>query len=255
MSLNTRSQTDYEYVGAELELFANATNWKSYFASMLKPFMGTEVLEVGAGIGETTRILCTGSEKHWVCLEPDAKLAIQLERNLLTQRVPPCVQLVVGTINDIEDTQFDTILYIDVLEHLTEDGDELHRAAGRLSPGGHLIVLSPAHPWLYSKFDQSIGHVRRYTKRSLAALTPANTSMIRNFYLDSAGMLASLGNRLLLRQALPSPRQIAFWDRGIVPVSKLLDRFTCYGLGKSVVGVWQRDRSDTVSLSRSTPQK
>lgn len=50
---------------------------------------------------------------------------------------------------------FDTLLYIDVLEHIPDDGAELARAAERLRPGGRVIVLSPVHQWLYSEFDNS----------------------------------------------------------------------------------------------------
>jgi len=58
-------------------------------------------------------------------------------------------------------------------------------------------------------------------------------------YLDSAGLLASLGNRLLLRQAMPSAAQLRIWDSCLVPVSRGLDRLLGYRLGKSILGVWQ----------------
>ena len=232
---------DYEYIGSELELFASATNWKSYFGSMLQPFIGPRVLEVGAGIGETTSVLCTGREIEWLCVEPDRRLAEKLQQGINHGSIPARCKLVVGTIEDIEAApRFETILYIDVIEHLENDADELRRASTRLVPGGHLVVLSPAHPWLYSEFDKSIGHFRRYTKRSLAALTPPHTKMVRNFYLDGVGVLASLGNRLLLKSSCPTPRQIAVWDKMVVPLSRVVDRLLCYNFGKSVVGVWRR---------------
>lgn len=65
------------------------------------------------------------------------------------------------------DSRFDTILYIDVLEHIADDRAELVEAARRLNPGGYLVVLSPAHQWLFTAFDAAIGHVRRYTAKSL----------------------------------------------------------------------------------------
>jgi hypothetical protein len=58
--------------------------------------------------------------------------------------------------------------------------------------------------------------------------------------LDSAGLLASLANRLLLRSAMPSPEQIAFWDRVLVPISRVLDTLFGRRLGKTVVAVWSR---------------
>jgi len=99
--------------------------------------------------------------------------------------------------------RFDTILYVDVLEHIEKDYAEVALSARRLKPGGHLIALSPAHCWLYSPFDQAIGHFRRYTKQTFAGLTPPVLEIICLRYLDSVGMLASLGNRLILNRSMP----------------------------------------------------
>ena len=87
----------YEYVGRELDLFANAQNWKAYFSSMISHYIGKYVLEVGAGIGETTRILCTEDKKEWVCLEPDHNLALRIRLAIEEQRIPGCCEVVVGT--------------------------------------------------------------------------------------------------------------------------------------------------------------
>src|SRR5262249_14397558 len=96
-------------------------------------------------------------------------------------------------------------------EHIADDRSELAAAAAHLKPGGKLIVLGPAHPWLYSPFDKALGHYRRYTRRMLAAAVPADLQRVELIYLDSVGLLASTGNRLLLRRSLPSPRQIRIW--------------------------------------------
>ena len=65
------------------------------------------------------------------------------------------------------------MLYIDVLEHIEHDLDELARAASHLAPGGHLVVLAPAHQALFSDFDRAIGHYRRYNRAGLQKLAPA----------------------------------------------------------------------------------
>lgn len=232
---------DYTYVGAELDLFAAATHWKSYLRRRVEPYLGPEVLEVGAGLGGTTRLLCRGEQRRWVCLEPDSTLADRLAEEIREHRLPDCCRLEIGTLADRPaEPEFDTLLYIDVLEHIEDDAAELARAAEWLRPGGHVVALSPAHQWLYTPFDKSIGHFRRYTKRTLAALTPPSLELVRLIYLDSVGLIASLGNRLLLGRAMPSPRQIAVWDRLMVPISRRLDPLLAHALGKSVLGVWRR---------------
>ena len=74
----------------------------------------------------------------------------------------------------------------------------------------------------------------------LTGLAPPGCRLRHCFMLDSAGFFASLANRLLLAAALPTARQIALWDRLLIPVSRLLDRLTGFRFGKTVVAVWQR---------------
>jgi 2-polyprenyl-3-methyl-5-hydroxy-6-metoxy-1,4-benzoquinol methylase len=233
--------TDYEYVGRELELFANAVNWKAYFRSEFARWLVGDVLEVGAGIGETARHLLDRRQRSWLCLEPDARLATTLTTWARTAELTPPPVVKIGTTADIDSaSRFDAILYIDVLEHIEDDRGEMARAAGLLAPGGHLVVLSPAFPSLYSEFDRSVGHFRRYTRKSLAAVMPETVTRRRLVYLDSVGFLASLGNRLLLRQDLPTSRQIALWDRLMIPLSRVVDPVVLRAFGRSVLGVYQR---------------
>jgi SAM-dependent methyltransferase len=229
------------YIGSELELFARAIRWKSYFRQQLKPYLGACVLEVGAGIGGTTRILCDGKQQSWVCLEPDPGLAGQIRSLIGDNGLPSCCQVVVGTLTSIDEGSiFDTILYIDVLEHIKDDKDELQTAARHVKDGGVIVVLSPAHQFLYSQFDRQIGHFRRYSRRTLLEIPLPGFRCVALKYLDSFGLLASLGNRLLLRQNMPTLKQVKWWDNHLVPISRIVDPLLRYKLGKSVLAVWQK---------------
>jgi protein-L-isoaspartate O-methyltransferase len=230
----------FAYIGSELELFAHARHWKAYLRSHLEPFLGQRVLEVGAGTGNTTKVLCASARERWVCLEPDAQLGAQLRSAIRAGELPPWCQVIVGTLAELpRRQQFDTIIYIDVLEHIEDDCRELARAISYLQAGGHLIVVAPAHRWLFTAFDRAIGHVRRYTKGSLQAVIPQDLALVCCRYVDSCGLLASLANRLVLRQSMPTVPQIVWWDRRLVPLSRWLDRLCGYRVGKSVLGVWR----------------
>jgi SAM-dependent methyltransferase len=167
-------------------------------------------------------------------------LLSELQHSL--QPFPPgCYETFEGTLEILPATElFDTILYIDVLEHIEDDAAELKRAAAHLRRGGRLVILSPAHQWLFSKFDASIGHHRRYTRGTLLAIAPPDLRLERAVYLDAFGLFLSLANRLLLRQNLPTVNQIRFWDRFVVPVSRLMDPVLFHRAGKSVLVVWQK---------------
>jgi 2-polyprenyl-3-methyl-5-hydroxy-6-metoxy-1,4-benzoquinol methylase len=229
--------TNYSYIGSELELFRAAKNWKDYYYHMIRRYLGPEVLEVGAGIGGTTKVLCRQPHERWLCLEPDAELIQGFKADA---EIPGLCEIRQGTLADLPaDQRFDAILYIDVLEHIEADQAEVQRAATYLKPGGVLIVLAPAHQWLFSPFDKSIGHYRRYNKAMLRQLTTSDLTVVSLKYLDSVGLLASLSNRWL-KQRMPTPSQIKLWDTWMVPISRRLDPLVGYEIGKSIVGAWQK---------------
>jgi 2-polyprenyl-3-methyl-5-hydroxy-6-metoxy-1,4-benzoquinol methylase len=231
---------DGSYTGSELEIFAAASNWKAYYKQIIRQYIGHKVLEVGAGLGATTAALCDG-KGHWVCLEPDARLARRITDSIASGKLPACCRAVVGTIRDVPATErFDTILYIDVLEHIEDDLSEVQLVSQRLKNGGFLVVLAPAHQDLYTPFDAKIGHYRRYNKRTLSALMPSNLAQRSLLYVDSVGGIASLANRYLLHSDMPTASQIEFWDKKMIPLSRRIDRLLGFRIGKSIIGVWQR---------------
>jgi hypothetical protein len=220
--------TDFVYPGSELEVFDKAVHWKRYFASHIAPYIRGDVLEVGSGLGVNLKFFSHLSFHSWTRLEPDRDLAARS-------------QAIHGTLADIPETQhYDTILYIDVLEHIQDDSAELVRAVARLNPGGCLIVLAPAHPWLFSAFDAAIGHFRRYTKASLAAAVPPGMQCEKRIHLDCAGLIASAANRFVFKRASPTRGQIWFWDYALIPISRVIDPLFAHRVGKSVLGVWRK---------------
>jgi len=225
------------YIGNELELFANAENWKSYWASKIRPLIKGSVLEVGAGIG--SNLLLLRENQKWLALEPDAQQIKIINNN---HKADKGLTVINGFIEDLDPSQtFQTIIYIDVLEHIEKDTEEVQKATDRLNQDGRLIVLSPAHNKLYSPFDKAVGHFRRYNKKMLTALTPPNTQIEQLYYLDSVGCVASYANAKLMKSSMPSKKQVLLWDRLMVPVSKRLDRLLMHKLGKTIVIVWKKD--------------
>jgi hypothetical protein len=229
------------YVGGELDLFALAKNWKRYIKHETARYTGGEVLEVGAGIGSTTAALHDGTADRWICLEPDPTLALRLKDRFASTPESLSSEILVGTVRTFTGGPcFDCILYIDVLEHIEDDGLEIQAAARLVRSNGYIVILSPAHQWLFSEFDRSIGHLRRYNRAGLRALMPRGWSEEKLVYMDSVGVLLSLGNVIGLRQSVPSESQILFWDRVCVPISRRIDRLCRGMLGKSVLAVWRR---------------
>ena len=233
------SQAAFEYIGNELKLFAAAKKWKQYAAGLIKPFIKGDVLEAGAGIGSNTALFFTDAVSSWVLLEPDKKFATALEKTLQENKLAGNCSVFNGYSNQLK-KKFDSILYIDVIEHIENDKAEIATAIELLNSGGHLIVLSPAHNFLRSRFDKAIGHYRRYSKKTLLDIANEKVRIEKILYADSIGLTVSLANKFLLQQQYPTKKQIHFWDSYIIPVSKILDRILMYKAGKTVIAVWKK---------------
>jgi SAM-dependent methyltransferase len=233
--------TARSYPGTELELFRKARNWKAYYKRLIAIYLGREVLEVGAGIGATTQMLCNGQQERWLCLEPDPAMAETLATQINNEKLPRCCEVRVGVVAELKGGEvFDSIIYIDVLEHIEDDRLELEMACSHLKVGGFLTVLSPAHQWLYSRFDETLGHYRRYSKGTLLRVVPRKLECIQLKYLDTVGVVASLANKLVLQQDSPTSAQVAIWDKVMIPLSTALDPLSRYRLGKSILATWRR---------------
>ena len=232
---------DYKYPGEELEIFEKANHWKMYFSRFIMPLFKGRILEVGAGIGGTTALLNNGTAREWVMLEPDAKMHSILSEKVREHSLPLNTRVIHSTINELpKDDLYDCIIYIDVLEHIESDRMEIENASARLKREGCIIILSPAFQFLFSPFDRSIGHYRRYDKKGLLSLKPRELINQRCHYLDSFGFFASLMNKWFLKQTIPTQKQILFWDRWIVPISKITDPVFFYSFGKSILAVWTK---------------
>ena len=225
----------HAYVGDELSLFAEAKNFHLRYVGLFGSDLRGKVLEVGAGMGTFTGYLRGCVESVTAC-EPDPVL---LEH--LRTRFGSTVTAIAGGIADVPDAAgpFDAIVYVDVLEHIEDDVAEVGRAAALLKPGGALLIGGPAHPYLFSPFDDAIGHCRRYNRTMVDQILVGNAGLVleRFCYFDSAGMVLSLANRWVSKRSAPTRGQIRFWDRVVLPFSRVVDPLLMYRLGKSFVAV------------------
>ena len=230
-----------KYPGSELDVFKDAHTWKQYWSSEIRPYIHGAVLEVGGGIGTNVPYISHEQVTSITLLEPDQELAerARTEAPQAVNGIP--VDARNGNIQSLDAaTQYATIMYIDVVEHIEKDREEVADAVRHLSAGGHLIVLVPAYNFLYSEFDKAIGHYRRYSRGTLTALHPPGCELVRIVNLDSVGLMASLVNKLFLKQSIPTAGQVRLWDRVLVKTSILLDPLTGYLAGKTLVAVWRK---------------
>lgn len=232
---------DSKYCGDELTIFKDAVNWKKYWYKSISEFLKGDVLEVGAGIGINTNLILQNHSdiKSIVSIEPDKSLADQIKGNL--EGDDSKVTVLNQYLHDLPvDKKFNTIIYIDVVEHIEDDSAELNMAKSYLNEGGVLIILVPAYNFLFSPFDKAVGHYRRYNKQMLVQAMPDELTMLKLFYLDSLGVCASFLNKFVLKQSYPTRKQILNYDKMVVPLSKVIDPLIFHAIGKSLVGIWKK---------------
>jgi len=236
------SNLEFEYSGSELTVFSGAKNWKSYWKSRINKFVQGDVLDVGAGIGSTAELFINDEGiNSWLFLEPDRNLAGEIAAKISANVFSGKYAILNCITADLQtDKSFNTILYIDVLEHIEDDFAELSCVSNLLSSDGFVVILVPAHQILFSNFDRQVGHFRRYSKLSLREVIPANLEIVKMEYLDSVGVLASLASKFILKGTIPSSFQVKVWDTLFVPLSKIIDPIIFHTAGKSIACVLKK---------------
>jgi SAM-dependent methyltransferase len=203
-----------------LDRMADAANYNAWLFRRARPFLGRRVLDFGAGVGTFTELIAEHAEV--VALEPDPAFLPRL-RGRFNGRTD--VQVVHGTDEEIAQLgTFDSVICLNVLEHIREDDIVLGRLAAALVQGGYLLLLVPAHRALFGGIDRSVGHERRYGRSLLRArLEQAQLAPVELRYVNPVGALGWLvSSRVLGREQVPKG-PLRLYD-ALVPLLRPLDR-------------------------------
>ena len=225
-----------EYNAArELEVLSNTPVSTRIIMDELAPHIGPRVLEVGSGLGLITSDLVSRG-RTVTALEPDPALFGRAQEVVGASRVNATLTGAGLT------AEFDTVLYVNVLEHIPDDADELRAACVRLAPGGNVVIFVPAMPALYGTMDEVSGHFRRYRRAELRAVMESaglHVDCMHNF--DIVGLLPYwLSYRVLRRTSLGSST-VGLYDKVVIPVSLLAMRVLGRrGPGKNLIAVGSR---------------
>ena len=238
-----------EYPGNELEATAHARNYTRWVMEQILPFVRGRVAEVGAGIGTVSRALLAAPIERLVAIEPAPTLFRELTRALGGEERAELHHGTLAALDGRVQGGLDTVVYVNVLEHIADDEAELRTAAAALAPGGHLCLFVPAHAWLYSALDASMGHHRRYRRDALVRVVEsAGLEVVRARSFDALGMLTWLVAFKWL--GLPmGTGSVRTYDRWVVPLSRSLDALLRHSLGKSLVVVARKPAGGALASS------
>jgi hypothetical protein len=227
-----------QYPGKELEALAFAVNYHRWIIDAFEPYLGETIAEVGAGVGSVSKLLLGKRIKRLFAFEPSHNLYPFLKEELRHEGRAQAINDFFGPRYAHEG--FDSVVYINVLEHIQDDRTELVQAREMLNPQGHLLVFVPALAWLYSDFDKQIGHWRRYTKGGLSGLArDVGFTLVKAQYFDLAGIIPWYINFVLLRNSTGSG-SVSLYDRLVVPTLRLIEGVVPPPIGKNVLLVGKK---------------
>jgi 2-polyprenyl-3-methyl-5-hydroxy-6-metoxy-1,4-benzoquinol methylase len=199
----------------------NSPNYLAWIVDLMRPYLGHDVLEVGAGIGSITRLYAEG--RRVVATDVSAECVAAMRDRFVDAPNISVRQLDLREGVDHAEL-FDSIVMINVLEHIEDDAATLALLTRRLKPGGNLIVYVPALNGLYGPWDRKVGHFRRYSKWRLRAIAAeAGTELAELRYVNVLAIPAWAAfsrTDVVKNQA----RSLSLWDRTGVPLSRAIEQ-------------------------------
>jgi SAM-dependent methyltransferase len=243
------SQTLYEvssaYTVSDQEIMTEAKNYFRWQYDIVEPYLGTRVVEIGCGIGNFTDLLkqrplqILGLDIDENCIRAHNQRFGGLDRIEARQ-----FDALGGDVREITPFAADTIVCLNVLEHISDDVGALRSMYSILQPGGKACLIVPAFEALRGPIDEHLGHYRRYTKRSLSqAATLAGFGVHEIRYMNIVGMAGWWLNARVLKREAQSKAQVALFDSLVVPILSRLEAIVAPPIGQNVFAVLEKPRS------------
>jgi 2-polyprenyl-3-methyl-5-hydroxy-6-metoxy-1,4-benzoquinol methylase len=227
--LNTETQ---HAIYESLETLSQTPKYYRWLCSRVQRYIRGKTLELGAGIGNFAQWASTfATEYHATDVDP-----ILVER--LKQDFPKAFRWDLFEPFPGDDL-YDTVIILNVIEHLQDDAGAMEALFNRLQPGGHLIVMVPAMHFLYGSLDRAFGHYRRYHKSEMIRLMEhVNLDVVRDMYLNIAGMFGwYLYGKILKHDQLP--QELCSRFNLVLPLLKI-ERPLAYFAGLSLITVGRK---------------
>ena len=201
----------------------------------IRPWIGARVLEIGSGIGTLSAFLV--DRTRLVLTDTRAEYLERLRQRFAGRSNVSVARLYLpddhGT---VAGERFDSIICLNVLEHVDDDVGSLAAIRKLLGPSGRLVLLVPALPALYGTLDRALGHHRRYARGELESKFERTGFRVAHVeYFNLAGVPGwFLAGRVLRREMIPAS-SLGLYD-ALVPLFKL-ERFLPWRVGQSLIAI------------------
>lgn len=219
-----------------------AVEYHRWFYELAEPYLGRRILDIGSGVGNHLPYF---EGRELVCLD----LSPEAVSRLAERFGGPGREFIAGDISDpavvetLRARRIDTATCFNVLEHIEDFRGALANAHDVLEPErGHLILIVPAHEFLYGAMDHLAGHYRRFNKRELSGvLREHGFEVVKARYVNALGAVGWLVNgRVFKPKSLSTASintQLVLFSRFVVPGIKLMERKLSPPFGQSLLVV------------------
>jgi len=218
-----------------LELNSHAKNYQEWIYELISPYLSGSILEIGAGRGDFT----------WRFATHGSLTATEISETLLEHlrirfRTDDNVQISGPEALDSCE-KYDSIVLVNVLEHIQNDEETLRKLFMLLRPGGVLILYVPAFWFLYSDYDSQIGHYRRYRSKELQTLcSHVGLEVLDSRYINAIGGLGWWLVCRIFRRPASQPVSVDLMDRLVIPISKAVESVISVPFGVSLFCVCRK---------------
>jgi SAM-dependent methyltransferase len=215
-----------------------ARNYTSWIASLVLPYLGDDPIEIGSGTGTSASIWLETGVPRLTVSDASEEMVADLHRRFAgDSRVS--VRRV--DLLESEPRGHSACVALNVLEHIADDRAAIRAMSCLVRREGRIVVLVPAFPFAFSRFDRAIGHERRYTRASLRrAFEDAELDVERLHYVNAPGLLAWTIGMKLLRVTPRDGFALRVWDRLVVPPTRWLEAHRSPPFGQSLLAVARR---------------
>jgi SAM-dependent methyltransferase len=218
-----------------LESLASAQNYIAWLASLARPYLGDDPIEVGAGAGDYAAAWLADGIERITLTEADPDLLTGLRSRFDRDNRVVVREL---DVTQSPDAEHSAVVAFNVLEHIEDDVAALRSSQKLLRPGGTIVMLVPAFEFAMSRFDHDIGHHRRYTKETLgSAYRRAGLEVQELAYVNAPGLLGWLVAMKWFRRAPGEGVLLRAWDRVVVPVARRVEAVKAPPFGQSLLAV------------------
>ena len=225
---------DPAFQATVLEDMSAAENYRSWLIDLTAPYLGDCPVEIGSGTGDYAE-LWAGAGRHVTATDGFPPLVDQLRQRFATNPFIDVQQLVIPSSGQGDHS---AAVAINVLEHIPDDLQALRAFAALVRPGGAVVLFVPAFSMLMSDYDRRVGHVRRYRRKHLLQLLhAAGLEPTTVHYVNTVGFFGWLVKMRLLR-GQPGPGfALTVFDRGILPIMRMLEARIRAPFGQSLLAV------------------